>query len=110
MFHVTEVGAKYGAMFYSLIESCHLCGVNPTTYLVDVLLRMDTHAAAEITCSPLASGRSASASSRCAPMYRGARRHPLQSTRPMRGGEERPQSTAYRAGACITRERVERLW
>ena len=48
MFHVTEVGARYGAMFYSLIQSCVISGVNATEYLVDVLQRIDTHPAAEV--------------------------------------------------------------
>ena len=43
MFHVTEEGARYAAIFYSLIRSCLLVGVNPTDYLVDVLQRIDTH-------------------------------------------------------------------
>lgn len=43
MFHVTEEGARYAAIFYSLIRSCMLCDVNPRTYLVDVLQRIDTH-------------------------------------------------------------------
>lgn len=43
MFHVTEEGARYAAIFYSLIRSCLLVDVNPTDYLVDVLQRIDTH-------------------------------------------------------------------
>jgi transposase len=39
-FHVTEEGAEHAAIFYSLIRSCLLCDVNPTTYLVDVLQRI----------------------------------------------------------------------
>ena len=41
MFHVTEEGARYAAIFYSLIRSCLLVDVNPTEYLVDVLQRID---------------------------------------------------------------------
>lgn len=43
LFHVTEEGARHAAIFYSLIRSCVLCGINPMTYLVDVLQRIDTH-------------------------------------------------------------------
>lgn len=39
-FHVTEDGARYAAIFYSLIRSCLLWDVNPMTYLVDVLQRV----------------------------------------------------------------------
>ena len=46
MFHVTEEGARHAAIFYSLIRSCILVGVNPTVYLVDVLQRIETHSAA----------------------------------------------------------------
>lgn len=48
MFHVTEVGARYGAIFYSLIQSCVISGVNVTEYLVDVLQRIETHPATEV--------------------------------------------------------------
>lgn len=48
MFHVTEVGARYAGMFYSLIESCKLVDVNPTVYFVDVLQRIDTHPAIDV--------------------------------------------------------------
>jgi len=48
MFHVTEVGARHGAIFYSLIQSCILSGVDPTTYFIDVLQRVDTHPASEV--------------------------------------------------------------
>jgi hypothetical protein len=39
-FHVTEDGASYAAIFYSLIRSCLLSDVNPMTYLTDVLQRI----------------------------------------------------------------------
>jgi transposase len=45
MFHVTKEGARHAAIFYSLIRSCILAGVNPTVYLVDVLQRIQTHPA-----------------------------------------------------------------
>lgn len=48
MFHVTEVGARHAAIFYTLIQSCLLCQVHPGTYLVDVLQRIDRHPAAEV--------------------------------------------------------------
>ena len=48
MFHVTEVGARYAAIFYTLIQSCLLCQVHPGTYLVDVLQRIDRHPAVEV--------------------------------------------------------------
>ena len=48
MFHITEVGARHAAVFYSLIESCVLSGVNPNVYFTDVLQRMDTHPAADV--------------------------------------------------------------
>lgn len=43
MFHWTEVGAKYAAILYSLIATCRHQNVNPYTYLVDVLQRIQTH-------------------------------------------------------------------
>lgn len=42
MFHVTKEGARHAAIFYSLIRSCILLGVNPTVYLTDVLQRIAT--------------------------------------------------------------------
>ena len=42
MFHVTKEGARHAAIFYSLIRSCILVGVNPTVYLTDVLQRIAT--------------------------------------------------------------------
>ena len=48
MFHVTEVGARHGAIFYSLIQSCLLAEVDPTAYLTDVLQRIDFHPADEV--------------------------------------------------------------
>jgi len=48
MFHFTEVGARHGAVFFSLIQSCRLAGVDPTTYLIDILQRIDTHPAADV--------------------------------------------------------------
>jgi transposase len=42
------VGAKYVGIGQSLIRTCRLQGVNPYTYLVDVLQRVATHPAAEV--------------------------------------------------------------
>jgi len=39
-FHVTDDGARYAAIFYSLIRTCMLWEINPTTYLTDVLRRI----------------------------------------------------------------------
>jgi hypothetical protein len=36
-------GAERAALLYSLIQSCHLAGVDPFQYLQDVLLRVATH-------------------------------------------------------------------
>ena len=43
MFHWTEVGAKYAAILYSLIATCRHQNIDPFTYLVDVLQRVQTH-------------------------------------------------------------------
>lgn len=48
MFHITEVGARHAAIFYSLIQSCILNDINPNTYLIDVLQRIDSHLAADV--------------------------------------------------------------
>lgn len=39
-FHVTDDGARYAAIFYSLIRTCLLWEINPTTYLTDILRRI----------------------------------------------------------------------
>lgn len=43
MFHSTEDGARYSGILYSLLQTCYLQGIDPTTYLIDILQRMDTH-------------------------------------------------------------------
>lgn len=43
LFHWTEVGARSAAIAQSLIASCKLQNVDPYTYFVDVLQRIDTH-------------------------------------------------------------------
>ena len=48
LFCWTEVGATYAGIIYSLIASCKLQGVDPYTYLVDVLQRIDSHPMQEI--------------------------------------------------------------
>lgn len=48
MFNVTEVGARAAGIFYTLIRSCILAEVDPITYLIDVLQRIDTHPALEV--------------------------------------------------------------
>ncbi len=48
LFCWTEVGAKYVGIAQSLIRTCRLQGVDPYTYLVDVLQRVATHPAAEV--------------------------------------------------------------
>lgn len=48
LFCWTEVGARYAGIIYSLIASCRLQGVDPYTYFVDVLQRIDSHPAAEV--------------------------------------------------------------
>jgi hypothetical protein len=48
LFCWTEVGAKYAAIAYTLIECCKLHGVDPWKYLVDVLHRIDSHPAREV--------------------------------------------------------------
>jgi len=41
--HRTEIGAQYVGVLQSLVSTCRLQGVDPYTYLVDVLQRVDTH-------------------------------------------------------------------
>jgi hypothetical protein len=48
MFHWTEVGAKYAAILYSLIATCRHQNIDPYTYLVDVLQRLQSHPMREI--------------------------------------------------------------
>ena len=48
LFCWSEVGAKYAAIAFTLIECCKLHGVNPWEYLVDVLQRIDTHPARDV--------------------------------------------------------------
>lgn len=48
MFYRSEVGAKYAAIAFTLIESCKINGVKPWDYVMDVLQRVDSHPAREI--------------------------------------------------------------
>lgn len=48
MFCWTEIGAKYAGVAQSLLSTSILQGVDPFTYLVDVLQRVETHPAAKV--------------------------------------------------------------
>ena len=48
LFCWSEVGAEAVATFQSLIVSCRMHDIDPYTYLVDVLQRIDRHPAAEV--------------------------------------------------------------
>jgi transposase len=49
LFCWTEVGAECVGIFQSLLGTCRLQGVDPYTYLVDVLQRVEIHPAAEVS-------------------------------------------------------------
>jgi transposase len=48
LFCWTELGAEYVGVFQSLIATCRLQGVDPYTYLVDVLQRVEHHPASDV--------------------------------------------------------------
>ena len=48
LFAWTEVGAERVGAIQSLLVTCQLQGVNPYTYLVDVLQRIDRHPARRV--------------------------------------------------------------
>ena len=48
MFSWTEAGAEQLGIIYSLIATCRMQGVDPYTYLVDVLLRVGQHPANKV--------------------------------------------------------------
>ena len=48
LFCWTEIGAHYVGVFQSLLATCRLQGVDPYTYLVDVLQRVETHPAGDV--------------------------------------------------------------
>ncbi len=60
LFCWTEIGAKYVGIFQSLLVTCRLQGVDPYTYLVDVLQRVESHPASEIANLTRDSGNNAS--------------------------------------------------
>jgi transposase len=48
LFCWTELGAKYVGIIQSLLSTCRVQGIDPYTYLVDVLQRIDTHLARDV--------------------------------------------------------------
>lgn len=48
LFCWTELGAEHVGIIQSLISTCKLHDINPTTYLIDVLQRIDRHPAKDI--------------------------------------------------------------
>ena len=48
LFCWTEMGARYVGIVQSLLSTCRLHGVDPYTYLVDVLQRIATHPAKQV--------------------------------------------------------------
>lgn len=48
LFCWTELGARYVGIMQSLLTTCRAQGVDPFTYLVDVLQRIDTHPASDV--------------------------------------------------------------
>lgn len=48
LFHMTQRGARYTGIFYSLVQSCRLNDVDPYQYLIDVLQRIDSHPVREV--------------------------------------------------------------
>jgi transposase len=48
LFCWTEIGAHYVGVFQSLLATCRLQGIDPYTYLVDVLQRVETHPMSQV--------------------------------------------------------------
>ena len=48
LFCWTEIGAQYVGVFHSLLATCRLQGIDPYTYLVDVLQRVESHPASDV--------------------------------------------------------------
>jgi len=48
LFCWAEVGAKHAGIVQSLIATCRLQGIDPYTYLIDVLQRVGQHPAARV--------------------------------------------------------------
>ena len=46
--HRTEMGAQQVAVVQSLLRTCRMHGIDPYTYLVDVLQRIATHPAKNV--------------------------------------------------------------
>ena len=46
--HRTELGAEQVGIIQSLLVTCKLHGINPHTYLVDVLQRISQHPASQV--------------------------------------------------------------
>ena len=44
----TELGAEHVGLIQSLISTCKLHGINPNTYLTDVLHRISIHPASQV--------------------------------------------------------------
>jgi hypothetical protein len=49
MFCWTELGTKHVGIVQSLVATCRLHGIDPYTYLVDVLQRVDQHPASRVS-------------------------------------------------------------
>ena len=48
LFAGASQSAENLAGLYAVISTCEACGVNPTDYIADVLLRTDNHPASEL--------------------------------------------------------------
>jgi transposase len=48
LFNWTEIGAERVGIIQSLLTTCRLHDINPSTYLIDVLQRVDTHPASRV--------------------------------------------------------------
>jgi len=48
LFCFSEAGAEHAGIIFSLIATCKLHNVDPYTYLVDVLQRVQTHSSSKI--------------------------------------------------------------
>jgi len=48
LFCWTEIGAEYVGVIQSLLSTCWVQGIDPYTYLVDVLQRIDRHPAKDV--------------------------------------------------------------
>jgi transposase len=48
LFCWSELGAKYAAMAFTIVESCRMQGVDPFAYISDVLVRISSHPATQV--------------------------------------------------------------